>query len=102
MFVLFQKNFMWVLFGLYFVFLLTFILTFLLWIEIINNSHTTLLPKPLISGSISKYFNYMDELFKELNNSEKDTGIYGRVGRFYRRLIEVKVRNISRNAVRDF
>ena len=42
-----QKIIMWLLVGLYFVSLLTNILTFLSWIGIIPNNHTAPLPKPL-------------------------------------------------------
>ena len=42
-----QKIIMWLLVGLYFVSLLTNILTFISWIEIIPNNHTATLPKLL-------------------------------------------------------
>ena len=44
---LLQTIIMWLLVGLYFVSLLTNIITFLSWIEIISNNHTALLPKLL-------------------------------------------------------
>ena len=44
----------------------------------------------------------MDEQLKELYYLEEDTGSYGGVERYYRRAVEAKVPNISRNAVRDF
>ena len=44
----------------------------------------------------------MDEQLKELYYSEKDTGSYGGVERLYRRVVEAKVPNISRNTEREF
>ena len=44
----------------------------------------------------------MEEQLKSLYYSADDTGSYGGVERLYRRAVEAKVSNISRNAVREF